>query len=96
MPFALPTFNIFDRLYSGPSKAVCFYLLCGRHKTKYEEIKMTNCHAICLQEFGGRMLTTFVPNQVIEHQNEAPVQPPLAQLDEIFEDGEYLLAISKA
>jgi hypothetical protein len=39
------------------------------------------------------MLTTFDPNQVIEHQNEAPVQPPLAQLDEIFEDGEYLFAI---
>jgi hypothetical protein len=42
-----------------------------------------------LQEFGGRVLTAFDPNQIIQHQNEAPVQPPLAQLDEIFEDGEY-------
>jgi hypothetical protein len=77
-------------------KIACFYLLCERHQKNMNQNKMTNRHAICLQEFGGRMLTTFDPNQVIEHQNEAPVQPPLAQLDEIFEDGEYLLAISKA
>lgn len=69
-------------------------LLTSLKTQRFKNI-LTNFHVICLQEFGGRMLTTFVPNQVIEHQNEAPVQPPLAQLDEIFEDGKYLSAISK-
>ncbi|CAB3360469.1 Hypothetical predicted protein [Cloeon dipterum] len=38
------------------------------------------------REFGGRILTAFDPNRIFMHQKEAPVQPPLAQLDETFED----------